>query len=502
MLTSIIVRSPRLTCKWYDINMHNVNPKRRRAAALRFLAYCVILTLSVLTTVLLLYIAQGYRYRSGHVIRSGLLLVNSKPEAGAVYINEILRDSAVPSRFVLEAGSYNMRIERLGYNSWSKKIFITASGVEEVNYPWLIPTNLTTRSLMNINKPALISQSIDRQWLLLQATDDQALYLIKLDPKSPKINKLTLPMQIVREHGSAGSFKVIEWALNNRNVLLEQHLPSGKKQLISLDVAKPDEAINISQLYNGQNLTQIHYKGNDTNTIYGLKGSALSLYSLKQPRSNLILKNITAYQPYGNDMVEFARVNNGTKQIESGLWLDDKATPLHSEPIHSGRNLLAYDVYDDHNYFAVAQTEGVVVTVYRDGLKQPVLAKQLPFTTIEFDRPQKLQLSGSGQFLLMQNKERAAVYDFEHHKTYRLDLKAKYQTDVPLKWVDDSHLIGLGLDGKSYLMDYDFTNQQALIASLDSKQLYFANNFQHVYRVKISAKNAQIEVTSLVNGKP
>ncbi len=217
--------------------MHRVNLKQKQARILRIVAYSVTLTLSVLTTVLLLYIALGYRFdgKSGHVVRSGLLLVNSRPESGAIYINNELKDNATPGRFVLSSGNYDLRLVREGYREWAKNVKVAASGVREVNYPLLLPTSLSATKLFDISKPDMVTQSQDRKTVLFHTPGAPSFERVKLDPESPERETLALPRAFTSESGQFGTFSVREWALDNKHLLLQHSLPSGKTELISFD---------------------------------------------------------------------------------------------------------------------------------------------------------------------------------------------------------------------------------------------------------------------------
>ncbi len=482
--------------------MHQVNPKHRRAAFLRVITYSLIIILSTLTTIVLLYVALGYRFdrTSGHVVRSGLLLVSNKPTAAEVYIDNQLKDTSAPSRFELTTGDYTLSLKRSGYRDWSKKISILPSTVEEVYYPLLIPNTLQPRTLLSVNNPVLVSQSHDRKFVLLQSDGEPQLQLLELDPKAPKQTTLTLPDQIKRENNQTGTFKVVEWALNNKQVLLSQTLPSGTTELISLDVTKPQEAINISDLYGSEVLGQPHYVGSDTSQIYALSNGTLKRYSLKENNSQLIMENVRNYQPYGNATVEFARTDSTQQNVESGLWQNGKAVVVHTTPIHPGGDLLAFASYNNKDYFVVGQTDGEEVTVYSNPLESPVLTKQLPFTTIAFHHPQKLSFSDSSEFLLAQNGNKAITYDFEHIKKYSYGAPFTLQPGSLFYWMDDSHLMVTKADGMNTIMDYDFTNAQDLVTSNTSNDLFFADDYKYLYRLLTSEDKVNLETASLVVG--
>ena len=481
--------------------MHRVDLNRRRVVALRIVAYSITLLLTLITTVVLLYVALGYRFdKAGHVTRSGLLLVDNQPEAGAVFINGVQKDSAAPSRFVLPAGNYQLNLKLKGYKEWSKQVSIAASGVREVAYPILLPEKLNTKQLLEFSTPELVSQSLNRKLLLTHVANAASFELYTLDPKAPKQTNLPLPSAIKRENGQFGSFKVIEWALNNKQVLLEQTLPSGLTQLISYDVTRPDEAVVVNALYGDSTPSDPHYIGGDTEQIYGLNNGVLSRYSLTENNTISMLENIRSYQPYSDDTILFDR--SAAQASEVGIWQNKAITIVQKSALADAPTLLKYANYDGDYYFVIAQPTIDKVTIYRNPLKKPILAKQLPLTSFTFANTQKLDFSDSAQFILVQNGKTFVTYDLNDLLAYRVTLPFEQLDGSTLSWMDSAHIQAQAADGKVYLIEYDGQNQQALVTSRANTRLFFANNYEHLYQL-IDQQDAKTKLSSvsLVAGK-
>ena len=479
------------------LGMHRVDPKHKRAAMLRIVAYSITLILTVITTVLLLFFALGYRLGgSGNVVRSGLLLVDNKPEAAAVFINNESKDGSTPSRFVLSAGRYNLALKRTGYRDWSKQVSIAASGVREVEYPILIPNKLSSKSVLQSVAPSFVTQSPSRKFLVTHTPNQTAFSLIELDPESPKQTELAFSNVINRENGSVGTFKLIEWALNNKQLLLEQTLPSGAVHLISFDITKPDEAVDITDLYGSQAPSDIHYVGGNTEVVYGIKDGMLSKYSLTQAQQTLVLRSVRSYQPYSDDTVLFERLT-ATQKSEVGILKDTTQTVIHTAN-DSGAVLLKYAKYEDHFYYVVAEPKNNTVTIYRDPLKHPILAKQLPFITLTFENAQKVNFSGSSQFVLVQNGKQLLTYDFNDFRQFGYTLPFDPAPNTYAEWINGTHIASQAADGMNHLLEYDGQNQQQLLASRTGLRLYYGEDYQTVYRMIDSGTNVSLEATSLL----
>jgi hypothetical protein len=483
--------------------MHRVDMKKRRTLILRYTAYSVTLLLSIITTIILIFVAQGYRLnKTGEIVRSGLLLVNNTPEAGQVYINGELKDSATPSRFVLKAGNYELSLERQGYRGWKKQVDILASGVEEAYYPKMVPTTLTPRTAFSIPPPSMTSQSLNRQLALVYSTGENNLRLLELNAETPTQTTLELPSSVKRENGQLGGFTVIEWSLNNRFVLLQQSLPSGGKELLSLNVNNPDETINITSLYGAETPENVHYRGGNTAQIYGVKDGTLGIYQLNRKEREVVLERVRNYEPFGTEAVAFARTNSTNTQVEYGLTEDDKATVIRRAAIHDGQDFVAYAEYDTHFYFATANTKEKNVIIYRDPLKTPVLRTQLPFATLTSDPPLGLEFSPGSEFLLAQSGNKANVYDFEHIKPSSFTLAFEPKAEVPLRWIDNWRLVGQQTDGMVWVVEYDGANDETLVKVREGSLLWFSDDYEHAYRLFETNGTVNFDTVSLVLNQP
>lgn len=476
--------------------MHRVDIKRRKKKILRVIAYGITLTLTVLTTVLLLYIALGYRLdrESGNVVRSGLLLVDSKPEAAAIYINNEQKDNEAPGRFVLSAGDYDLRLTRAGYREWNKKVSVVASGVREVNYPLLIPENLKTTTMVESPDLDMISQSLDRKYILSHSANQTTLTLTELQRDAPKQTILSLSGAVTRENGQVGKLSVIEWALNNKHVLLKQTLPNGSTQYLSMDVTRPSEIINITSLLGQEAPEDIHYVGSNTDQIYGLLNGVLKKYNLSSKEAQTLMQNVRSYQPYSNDTILFDRAT--TQESEIGILKDDTTTIVERSSSDSLPTFLKYAKYDGDDYFIVTHPD-LKITVYKNPTKKPVLAKQLPLVSLDFKTNHPATFSNSARFIVAQNGPEVMTYDFDELKLYTF--KMPFEIDASsVVWFDAFHLQMRESSGKSYITDFDGGNRQEMAPIIAGSRLYFAPNYQFMYSYAVAPQGVALQTTPLV----
>lgn len=474
--------------------MHSVNTKKNRVIALRVTAYAATIILSIITTILLLFVSLGYRFNAEEgIIQSGLLLVDSKPEAGKIYINGELKDNQTPGRFVLPVGDYELSLERANYRGWKKQIPIRGEAVERVAYPLLIPTKLTTSPLLEITKPQMVSQSLDNKQLLYFVDGETVLHRIELDAKSPKSTELALSSAFSKESGSIGTLRVIEWSLNNRFALIEQKLPSGQTSVVSLEVAKPDEAVNLTKKFGATPLGDPHYVGGKTDEIYALNEGVLRRYAINDGTADVVLQRVQSYSPYGDKTIAYTRLSEDSLSIEAAIVRDKTTATLQTVPVSSNM-IVNYSEYDKHGYMAVSSNESVVI--YRDPLNKPILAKQLPFVTLPLAGAQYIRFSPNSQFVVLQNGSNFLTYDFENKHQSAFKISGEIVGANP-RWMNDSHLQYQSVDGMNYLTEFDNQNSSVMVGSDVGTRLYYSADQRSAYRLITGTKGTQLELVPL-----
>ncbi len=85
---------------------------------------------------LLVFYARGFKYdvKTGAIIKTGTLVVNTKPSKAQVFLNNQLQEKLTPvtTRF-LTPGDYDVSVEKPGYQSWSKRLTVKSQLVSWAN---------------------------------------------------------------------------------------------------------------------------------------------------------------------------------------------------------------------------------------------------------------------------------------------------------------------------------------------------------------------------------
>ncbi len=193
-----------------------------------FLSVITALSVMIAASVLIMFFARGYTLDIGNknLEQTGILSINSTPDGALIYINDVPKDATNNSVTGLRPGTYKVRLDKIGYQSWEKDIEISTGQVTQVQallvslFPEIRPLTITGAS-----DPIL---SPDRQKIVYMATATNAdqtsafgIWLLNLG--SRPFNLLSQPTLLTstvnRETLSSAK---ISWSPDSQNILVEQ----------------------------------------------------------------------------------------------------------------------------------------------------------------------------------------------------------------------------------------------------------------------------------------
>ena len=146
----------------YSISLTMQEPKPSAIISLMKKAaiYIVTIVFLIVATITVVLYGRGYNFNFGDgkigILGTGLLAATSQPDGAGIYINGHLT-SATNNTINLAPGEYDVKISKMGYSNWEKKIKIEKEVVSSV-YALLIPT---APKLDNITQAGVSNPIID-----------------------------------------------------------------------------------------------------------------------------------------------------------------------------------------------------------------------------------------------------------------------------------------------------------------------------------------------------
>lgn len=199
----------------------------------------------IAVTILLVFLARGYSFdfQKKTVIETGLLLVNSIPDGGLVFIDDKPTSLATNGSLSLEPREYHLKIQKPGFFTYLKTVKIEKELITRVDallipiFPELKPLSLTGA------KNPVISPDGTKIVFATEADPEKGLWVLDLNEKP--FGLTTRPSRILAddavsakgETGFLYSQAVLSFSFDSKKVLLE-NVPtlSGKTTSFLLDL--------------------------------------------------------------------------------------------------------------------------------------------------------------------------------------------------------------------------------------------------------------------------
>jgi hypothetical protein len=487
--------------------MDYLDPKKQqRHRILLFTGYILIGVAILISVLILKYLANGYGIgKNGAVIQNSLTFFSSQPNPANIYVNGKLAKVKTNTRLVLPEGIYHITLARQGYRDWQRSMELDGGHVQHFDYPFLFPKTLTTKKVQTYTAPpTLVTQSLDRRWVLVnQAGNMSTFELYDLKTPTKTLTTLTLPSGILSKATSNESWQVGEWADDNRHVLM-QHLYDGKTEYILADRANPDQSVNLNTTLsvNPTKLTLQNRKF-DRYLLYDASAKTLNATTLSSTAQTPVLQHVLAYQPYSTDTFLYVTDSGAPAgKVLVKLLNGNHTDTLRSLPV--GTNYLVdLTKYSGTLYVAMGASSENKVYIYKNPLRQlnSVTKALVPAQVLHVTQPNYLSFSPNAQFIVAENATQFGVYDIENAQGY--NYTATEPIDTPQAhavWMDGNRLTYVS-NGAVTVFDYDHTNSQKLVASSSNFLPLFAPNYKYVYTLSPSKTVGQIDFdqTALLN---
>lgn len=467
--------------------MDYLDPKKKRAHKQRLLiGYALFGILIAMSTVMLLFVANGYFIdrSTGEIIQNGLVFIDARPAEAEIKMNGKLQRGSTDARLVIPEGEYTFELSRDGYRPWKRTITLEGGTLRRLTYARLIPNELTSAVGVTLPAdPARVSQSINKRWLLISYADTNArLSLVDLDQPTLQLQDLPLPENIV-EPVPGGVFEVVEWADDNAHALLSYGVEDGVQQYVLLDRQAPSQAQNLSRLFVVPNL-EIHLsdRKRDRFFVYDPATQLLSSATLDEGISAtpFIDEQIIDFRTFASDWAVYliasdtegfvdARLRRGSqdillKAIKTDTSYDLELAKLGNVPviaIASPVNNPVTVFYDPEKYLAENKLATVAVAA----------------TIIRVDGFVDVTISSDSSTVMAYGTDKFASYEFEDDIAYSYSLGLKVDTALAARWMDGQHF-SFSSGGLQHMVDFDGSNLYSLVNSMPSIGSFYSEDIE------------------------
>jgi hypothetical protein len=480
--------------------MEFFDPKRQRAHKIRLtIGYVLICLIIVLTTVILLYWAQGYGLKDGEVIQSGRVFISSRPSGAEVHINGKKHREKANTSILMEAGQYKFELKRDGYRPWKRAINVEGGSVSRFDYPVLFPTKLTTSEVKRYDSaPSMYLHSPDRRWLLVQHGSSLTFDMFDFDNREDAPKEIAIPSGIISSQDGQ-TWEFLEWSNDNRHVLLRhayQKDGQTNSEYILFDHEEPGKSVNLTRvLGTNPSSVKLRDKKYDQYFMYDQSGQKLYTASLKDTKPILFLDNILDFKSHGDDKLLYVTTESQPADKASVRLREGDVTYNLRQVTRADRYLLDMAEYERDWFVAVGDPTEDRTYIYKNpvaSLKVNAKRALVPVHIFKLADPNFMAFSDTTRFIAAQSGTSFAVFDAENEKAYAFQLKTPL--DAPqqhAKWMDGHRLMAVS-GGKTVVFDFDNANQEVLADTDPAAGMFFDRQYRYLYTVtNQTTKNAE-----------
>lgn len=476
--------------------MDFLDPKRKKSHRQRLLiGYLLVAVAIAMGTLILLFSAFGFWVdsKTGDVIQNGTVFLDSQPGGSTVTLDGKVQGNRTASRLVLPGSQqYTIRLSQTGYRDWTRTFALDGGSIERLVYPLLLPKTLeTTENQLYASAPGLSSQSPDRRWLLVQQPGQTYVFdLYDLNSPSAAPAIITIPANILTDAAKPAVLSVVEWANNNHHVLLSRAF-NDTHEFLMVDTNALANSVNINTtLTVSPTSVSLRDKKFDQLYIFDAAGGTIRQGDLKgRTVSGAILSNVLAYKSYGSDLLLYATHQGAAEgKLDYRIRENDKATYLLKSVPDAPTFLLDLAEFDGTPYYVVGSPQDDAAFIYRDPL--PTLKGQsqkaliIP-AVLRVKSPQFVSFSPNTQFISVQSGNKLVTYDIDGDRQFQLNLS--HEVSNKIVWMGGFHLAFVDKQ-QSYMIDFDGSNEQPLVPSLQAGGPYFAPDYETVFSLAPSLK--------------
>lgn len=470
--------------------MEFLDPEEKRERTIRlFVGYALMVMLILFGTFIISLILQGFNvFSTTSDVRNGLLFIDSKPVSANVFIDSKF-EKRTDARFVLPEGDYSLRLSEDGYREWQKMIDVIGGSVTYHIYPRLFPIDIKKTVTTNYPQaPKIWTESPNRRWIMASVNATEPIFNITDTSRANDLpTQITIPETIISKSDMASAtFTIVEWANDNRRVLVQKLLPDGSKQFVIIDRERPDESLNINSLLNLQQNFSIRLRDKKYDQYYILDSDTklLRRATLNGGIEPIIVADgVVAYAPYENNVVLYA-TTSGAKEGTYAVRILDGATNYLLQPISASPIVLLDIAKYDGDWIVVAGSNTQDTTlVYINPLQNSsntdasgALRSQLRLSKTS---PRFLGFSDNARFIAVQNDASFTVYDAELQTIYSFDSPVALPPEGAT-WMD-GHRFHVVSGGAEQVFEYDGKNHQTLVEAQNGLRAFYDRDYVRLF---------------------
>jgi|GEM_PF-4658101 len=429
--------------------MHN-SPKDLKSRILRAISYILIAVFVGLGTYYLANYAQGIMINpaTGDTTQNGLVMIQSKPVSANVMINDQPLKEDTPTRQILPIGNYTASLVAEGYRPWIKDFTVIGSDIIWLDYPLLIPKEITTTQETVLGKKPIVASSNNRR--LVMIGDGDELRLFNVSGKQTTESEVKLSKALRASLGKNPRLEKLVFASNDR-YLLARYSSDKQRYFVRIDREQPNQSVNLNDLFNLELKEVIFDEDGNFNNFYGQAKGNLYQFNIDDADIKELEQDVYAFHSFKDYIfIVVSNPNNKNQALLSYRKGNNDFVEI-GKIAKSDQYLLDAQQFKDRINVVVASSKKTYIYKNIQRKVKSTVVIKLPAKQAEF--------SSNGRFLAVSDGMNVQMFDLEFGKKFKFSISDK---SVNFRWIDNFRLSFVA--GKqAWLIDFDGNNNQPIV---------------------------------------
>ena len=436
----------------------------------------------LVVTVFLLLISMGFRFGLGGVVeRTGMVQINSLPVGANVDVNGERISVRTNLSRTFSPGVHEFRVYADRYDSWTKKVTVRPGILTRLNYVRLFPVERTTNDVTQYDDIYNVAMAPGRQSIVVMKTRTDWEY-IDVRGSAPRV----YPVDIAAAFSDgevewATDIEIVDWSLNGRIVLLKISYQDTGIGWSVIDLSKPTDRKNLTEAF-GMFFSDVKFADGSGTMAVSLDNGNLRYLDLSREMISAPIADRVDSVHATRGIIGYVRTkSNGDKEI--GMWREGMVKPriiesLSSDDVDGLHSQIVFGEFENRGWIAVIT--GRQCNLYYgdlDRIERTDQFKTQDNVQLGFDLVHA-SVSPGGRFVMLELTETIQIIDTEGGQVYPAIGRVG---GGALNWMDDYMLFQNTDDDGLVVMDFDGSNERALIegnrlpilVSSDNRWMYY-----------------------------
>lgn len=441
----------------------------------RILYITFIIAFLILAPLLLMY-ANGYRYdfKQGAVTKTGVLILESKPQKVNVYINNELKYTKTPiNGDNLTPGLYDIKVAKNGYYPWEKKLKIENNLTTFAQDVILFKKSQGVKIINGNFNDFTVSKDSEKIITLWQDETTAEIWEYKLKEQSNKL--------LLRNSINDSEIKLGQWSKNNKNLILNNYDKIKKENNYFIIKFKESfwsnedeiEVTKINELIN-EPVANIKWDDKEDGVIYANTKNSLYKINLLDKITKKISNDKTS------DFIVYDKILTYNTELSCLIEIDKNQINAQD----SIKDDCVYYLKDAKDYQLISSPQGLI-TLVSPTLKNTLVVDLNKKNKIFQTQNENIKWNSASNKMLYYNDIEIGTFSPGHQHPYKNEVIGRYGQEIKkVLWYPSNHHLIILFNDNLKIVELD-TRDKRNVVSLNRftelKNIYIDQEGENIY---------------------